>query len=155
MAAQTQAETDALDRDVRLFVFGQAADTATIPRPAEIAKSLGRRQTEVDGALERLAAARVLILAPNALNIWAANPFSAVPTNFRVEALGRTYWGICIWDALGILAALHTDASVTAKCGDCDDNIVLEVRGDALAKSEGLVHFGVPAARWWENIGFT
>jgi len=37
MANQSVADADALDRDVRLFVFGQAADTARIRIPTEIA----------------------------------------------------------------------------------------------------------------------
>ncbi len=155
MASQTPSDADALDQDVRIHVFRQSADTARIPTPADIARALGRVQEEIEESLRRLAAARVLILAPGTATIWAANPFCATPSNFRVEALGRTYWGICIWDALGIPAALHADATVTTHCGDCDQDVVLEVRGDALARAGGIVHFGVPAARWWDNIAFT
>ena len=155
MATQTGSEAAALDRDVRVHVFREAADTAHVPTPGEIAAALGRPQPVIEDSLRRLAAGRVLILAPGTANVWAANPFSAVPSNFRVEALGRTYWGICIWDALGIPAALHADGTVTARCGDCNHEIILEVRGEALAPVEGLVHFGVPAARWWDNIAFT
>ena len=133
---------------------GSGQDKEALAESA-IARALERSQEEVEGALRRLAAARVLILAPGTANIWAANPFCATPSNFRVEALGRTYWGICIWDALGIPAALHADATVTARCGDCHRDLVLEVRGDALAPVDGIVHFGVPAARWWDNIAFT
>jgi hypothetical protein len=141
---------------VRLYVFRQAADTTRVPGPGGIASALGRPRPEIEESLRRLAARRVLILAPNSTNIWAANPFCAVPSNFRVSALGRTYWGICIWDALGIPAALNADAAVTARCSDgCDQEIVLKVKDGTLARSEGIVHFGVPAARWWENIGFT
>jgi alkylmercury lyase-like protein len=156
MTGQTGSDADTLDQDVRLYVFRQAADTARVPSPAEIASALDWSPPEVEESLRRLAAGRVLILAPNTTNIWAANPFCAVPSNFRVSALERTYWGICIWDALGIAAALHTNATVTARCGDdCNQEIVLEVKDSALARGEGIVHFGVPAARWWENIGFT
>ncbi len=84
-----------------------------------------------------------------------ANPFCAVPSNFRVQALGRTYRGVCIWDSLGIPAALHADATITTRCGDCDDELGLEVWGDELVRGEGVVHFAVPADRWWENIAFT
>ena len=155
MSDQTGSGTDALDRDVRVHLFREAAETARMPRPDEIAAALGRPQPEVEEALRRLAAARVLVLAPGTANVWAANPFSAVPTNFRVSARGRTYWGVCIWDALGIPAALHADATITARCGDCDQEIVLEMKDGALSRSEGIVHFGVPAARWWENIAYT
>ena len=156
MTGQGVSNVDALDRDVRLYVFRQAAETSRVPRPGEIAAAFGRPQAEIEESLRRLGAGRVLILAPGTTNIWAANPFCAVPSNFRVSALGRTYWGICIWDALGIPAALHIDAAITARCSDgCEQEIVLEVRDGALVRSEGIVHFGVPAARWWENIGFT
>jgi hypothetical protein len=150
-----QADAEVLDRAVRLHIFGQAAETGRVPTPLETAEALGQPQSAVEAALGRLAAARVLILAPGTANVWAANPFCAVPSAFRVEARGRTYWGICIWDALGIPAALHADGTVTTQCGDCGEELVLEVRDGALARSVGVVHFGVPAARWWENIAFT
>ena len=156
MTDQTNPYADALDREVRIQIFRQAADTARVPSPGEIASALGHPQPEIEDSLRRLASGRALILAPGTTNIWAANPFCSVPSNFRVNALGRTYWGICIWDALGIPAALNADATVTARCSDgCDQEIILEVRDGTLARSEGIVHFGVPASRWWENIGFT
>ena len=155
MASHTVSDMDAFDREVRLYVFHQTADTGQVPGPGEIAAALDRSQPEVEESLGRLAAGRVLILAPGTANIWAPNPFCAVPSNFKVSARGRTYWGICIWDALGIAAALHSDATVTAGCGDCNEQIVLEVKDGALARGEGVVHIGVPAARWWENIAFT
>ncbi len=155
MTGHAEVGIEALDQEVRLYIFRQAAETARVPRASEIAAALGRPQPEIEESVQRLAAGHALILAPGVVNIWAADPFCAVPSNFRVSALGRTYWGICIWDALGIPAALHSDATVTARCGDCDQEIVLDVRGGALARSEGIVHFGVPAAKWWDNIAFT
>ncbi len=155
MRSDASTDTDALDRAVRLQVFGQAAETARVPQAAEVAAALRESVEDVAASLLRLAAGRVLILAPNSTTIWAPNPFCAVPSDVRVEALGRTYWAICIWDALGIPAALHADATVRAGCGDCGDALVLEVRDGALVREEGIVHFGVPAVRWWENIGYT
>lgn len=152
---ESLAASDALAREVRLHVFREAAETARVPQPPEIAAALGRPQTEVEQALRQLAAGKVLILAPNDGNIWAANPFCAVPSPFRVEARGRTYWAICIWDALGIVAALGTDAVIRAACGDCSEPMVLEIAAGKLKRSEGVIHFAVPAHHWWDNIGFT
>ena len=149
------AGSDALAREVRLYVFRDVADTGRVPQPPAIAAALGRSQTEVEQALHRLAAGKVLILAPNNGNIWAANPFCAVPSPFRVETRGKTYWGICIWDALGIVAALGTDAVIRAACGDCCEPMVFEISGGQLTRSEGVIHFAVPAHHWWDNIGFT
>ncbi len=155
MSRRATSDTDTLDQAVRLHVFRQVAETAHVPRPGEIATALGQPQPEVEEAIHRLAAGRVWFLAPGTANIWAANPFCAVPSNFRVSVRGRTYWGVCIWDALGIPAALHADARIMARCGDCDEELVLEVRDGTLARSDGVVHFAVPAIRWWENIAFT
>jgi integrase len=68
MTQQAEA-TDALARDVRLYVFGEAADTGRVPQPPEIATALERSQVEVEQALRRLAEGKVLILAPNDGNI--------------------------------------------------------------------------------------
>ena len=144
-----------LAREVRLYVFRQAAETGRVPQPPEIAAALQRSEPDVVGAVKELAAGKVLILVPNNGNIWAANPFCAVPSGFKVAAGGQTYWGICIWDALGICAALGQDASITAPCGDCGDPLRLEVRQGRLVHREGVIHFAVPAHHWWDNIGFT
>lgn len=151
----TTAPGSGLVHEVRMHVFGEAARSGRVPQRAQIAAALGRTEAEVQEALQALAAGRVLILAPNGGEIWAANPFCAVPSGFRVEAGGSKYWGICIWDALGIAAALGKDAAIRATCGDCGEPMALEVRDGRLAGAKGLVHFAVPAHRWWDNIGFT
>lgn len=146
---------DSLDGTVRAFVFETAASTGTVPQISEIAHSLSISPEAADAALKRLAAAKVLILAPNNGDIWAANPFCAVPSGFRVEANAQRYWAICAWDALGIVAAVHaSSASVRAPCGDCGDILQLRFEGGELVHSEGVIHFAVPAREWWKNIGF-
>ena len=153
MLEQLQVET--LARDVRLFVFRRAAATGDVPQTPEIARALECPEADVRAALGALAAARMLILAPNDGDIWVASPFCAVPSAFRVSAAGKRYWAICIWDALGIAAALRADAIIAATCGDCGDAMQLEVRGGDLVRREGVVHFAVPARHWWDNIGYT
>jgi len=142
-------------RNVRLYVFRQAAHTTRVPQAPEIAKALGREIDEIKAALKQLAANRVLILAPNDGDIWAANPFCAVPSAFRVHAVGKTYWAICIWDALGVAAVLRSDAVIEATCGDCGEAMRMDVENETLRRAEGIVHFAVPACHWWDNIGFT
>jgi hypothetical protein len=149
------ADTSALDRQIRLHLFGQTAGTARVPQAPEISAAMGLSIADVEASLLRLAGSRVLILAPNSTTIWAPNPFCAVPSEMQVEALGRSYWALCIWDALGIPAALHADATVRAACGDCAGEMVLEIRDGALSGAAGIVHFGVPAQHWWDNIAYT
>src|SRR6266542_2162259 len=153
--SEQQTDIDVLARDVRIHVFREAAATARVPQAPEISRALGRSEPDVRAALHRLAEGKVLILAPNDGNIWAANPFCAVPSGFRVETAQKRYWGICIWDALGIAAALDSNAVITATCGDCGDRMTLEIRDRRLVRNEGVVHFAIPAHHWWDNIGFT
>lgn len=150
-----RSDLDLLAQDVRIHVFREAAATGRVPQAPAIAEALRRSEIDVRAALHELAAAKVLILAPNDGNIWAANPFCAVPSGFRVTAGGKRYWGICIWDALGIVAAVGSDATISAPCGDCGLAMSLEVRDGQFVRSEGVVHFAVPAHHWWDNIGFT
>lgn len=145
---------DDLDNDVRLAIYDFFTSTGRSPVAAEIASKIGSQPGEVEAAYRRLADARALVLAPGTPYIWMANPFSALPTPFTVHARGRDWWGNCIWDALGILAMLDEDGFVKTHCPDCGDHIELHVRKRELASSEGLVHFSVPAAHWWDDIGF-
>lgn len=150
---RTTAEPE-LDHRVRLLVFEHTVTSGAVPRIAEISSAVGKPPEEVDASLRRLAAERMIVLAPGTSNIWMANPFSAVPTDFRIEARGKTYYGNCIWDGLGVLAILHANGALHTHCPDCGEPMVLTVR-EQRVEGPGVAHFVVPAARWWDNIGFT
>ena len=143
------------DTSVRLHIYHHLLTTQAAPGVAETAEALGASPEEVEAAYRRLAAGRVIVLTPGTLDIRMANPFSAVPTPFRVETARGAYWGNCIWDALGIPAALACDARITTTCPDCGEPLTVSIQNDALAQATGVVHFAIPAARWWEDIIFT
>ena len=84
-----------LASEVRAALFSIAAGTARVPQAPELARTLGRPESDIRAALRKLAAARALVMAPNEGGIWTANPFCAVPSAFRVSALGRLYFAIC------------------------------------------------------------
>lgn len=153
----TEQFSVALDRDVYRHLLQTAMETGRVPQGGDIAAGLGRPPEEVDGSLRRLAEGRVIVLSParHATRVWMANPFSAVPTPFHAHAGERSYWGNCVWDALGIVALTGGTGRVTTGCGDCGEPMSLEIRDRWLVHGEGVVHFGVPAREWWDNIGFT
>ncbi len=73
-----------------------------------------------------------------------------------MEVGGRRYFGNCIWDALGISACLDADAHIRTYCPDCSEPLSLEIRSGSLeASADGVIHFAVPAAHWWDDIGST
>ena len=142
------------DRRVRAHVYDQALTAGVVPRRTAVAEALGLSEAAVAESFRRLAEGRILALAADG-EILMAPPFSAVPTGFLVESDGRSWWGNCIWDALGILVVLGRDGRVLASCGDCGTGMTLEVAGGALQSAEGVAHFVVPARRWWDDIVFT
>jgi hypothetical protein len=145
----------ALDTAVRLEVYRFFIDQGRPPVPAEVAETLATDQASVEDSLRRLAEAHVLVLAPGTPYIWMANPLSAIPTPFQVEIGGRRFFGNCIWDALAVVAMLGGTGTVTTWCPDCHQRMSVTVAENRLASGEGVVHFAVPAAHWWDDIGFT
>jgi hypothetical protein len=146
---------DGFDNDVRVALYESFVASGRAPIAAEIAGSLDASVGEVEGALRRLHDAHVIVLAPGTPYVWMANPLSALPTPYEVEIGDRVFWGNCIWDALGIVAMLGSGGRVNNRCPDCGGTMQVEVRDDRLVSSdEGIVHYAVPAARWWDDIGF-
>lgn len=149
------------DNEVRLQVYRFFVETGRAPAPVEVADTLDRGPTDVEASLKRLADARVLVLAPGTTYIWMANPLSALPTPYRVEARGRSWFANCIWDAFGVVAMLGADdrAEVHTWCPDCGQGLLVGVTNGSVSlegeSGGGPVHFAVPAAHWWDDIGFT
>ena len=147
-------QTSAFDNEVRLALYKLFVDNGHAPLAAEIAEALGASTVDVESALRNLHDAHVIVLAPGAQYIWMANPFSALPTPYRATVADTTYWGNCVWDAFGIVAMLEGTGRVEARCGDCSELLTIDVPGGVPA-SDHVVHYAVPAAKWWDDIGFT
>ena len=144
-----------LDKDVRVAIHSHFVERCEGPTEFEIARYLGAPISEVQGAFTRLAERHVVTFLPNSRYLWMANPFSAVPTAFTVTSGEKRWWGNCIWDALGILAAVERDGIVSTWCPDCAEPLEVHVTDGELSHHDGVVHFAVPAAKWWDDIGFT
>jgi hypothetical protein len=149
-------DTAAIDTTVRLHIYETFLADGAPPSVANTSRALGLASNDAAAAYDRLAAGRVIVLEPRTRDVRMAAPLSAVPTRFRVRVGdGRSYYANCVWDALGVLAMLGQNGDVDATCADCDAPVELRVTDGALAPSDAVVHFAVPAARWWEDIVFT
>ena len=142
-----------VDTSLRLFIYRHLIAKCRAPSIAEMAKRFKSRK-HVDAALLRLCASHAFVLQENG-ELWRAAPFSAVPTTFPVKVGNRSYYGNCIWDALGIPAMLHKDAQIDASCGCCNLEMLLKVENGRLLGPEGLIHIAVPARDWYKDIVFT
>jgi len=144
---------------VRLEIYQQFLEKGSCPRNKDVAEALGSPVEAVARAYSELANAHMLVLQPENGEVLMANPLSAVPTPFVVETQhagqARSWYGNCIWDALGVISMLATDGRVLTSCGCCGGKMVVEVKNKKpFSQPEGIVHFALPAMRWWEDIVF-
>jgi hypothetical protein len=133
---------DESDLELRNLTYRRFFELGRGPAPEELGAP-----DEVLAGWRRLHDAHALVLDGDALRM--ANPFSAVPTPYRVHAADQRWYANCAWDAFGVCAALGVDGRI--EYGD----IVVEVR-DRKPDDESLVfHCLVPAAHWWDDIVYT
>jgi hypothetical protein len=143
------------DLALRNLTYALFVDLGRAPTAAELAVVADREPIWVIAGWERLRAEHALVLNPATGDIRMANPFSGVPTAYRVHADGRWWYGNCAWDAFGICAALHDDGRIETSCPDCGESLVVLVRDRCPDPESLLFHCLVPAARWWDDIVFT
>jgi hypothetical protein len=144
---------------IRVRLYELFLKLGRCPSKAEVAADFGCEVANVADAFHELAAAHILVLQPGSGEVLMASPLSAVPTPFVVETEGtassRSWYGNCIWDALGVIAMLHGDGRVLASCGCCGESMTVQVRtSEVTAQPPGVVHFALPAHRWWDDIVF-
>lgn len=149
-----EEEKISLDKVVRGHVYDFVTQEGLPPTISETSAALSRPPDEVRSSFQRLADGHILVLQKGSGEILMANPFSAVPTPFLVKSGGRSYYGNCIWDAMGIPAMLKQDANIEASCGCCSTAINLNVTNGSLGHARGIAHFAIPAAHWWDDIVF-
>ena len=150
----TKKHPDSFDNRLRLFVYRLMIRKGKCPTVAETAEGLTSSGSKVRAALSRLSESHAFMLQENG-ELWRVAPFSAVPTAFPVTIGTRTWFGNCIWDALGIPAMLGKNARIGAACGCCNLGMPVEIRSGKLIGEEGIIHIAVPARDWYKDVVFT
>ena len=145
---------DAADIDLRNSTYRRFVELGRAPSAAEVADVAAMSETAVREGWQRLHDAHALVL-DGAGEIAMANPFAARPTPFVVEADGRSWYANCGWDAFGIGAALRVDTTIHAECADCHAPIDITVTDGRPDRTDLFFHVPVPAASWWNDIGYT
>ena len=148
---------DTLLWQTRAFVYNHFADTTHPPSVEDAAQHFNISTEEAGELYKELHNRHSLFLEPNTLTIRMANPFSGIPTDFKVHANGKTYYANCAWDMLGIPAALDCDAVIEAKFTESNDAeaVQLEVKDGKIINNQLLVHFPLPFSRWYDDLVFT
>ena len=144
------------DADIRLrnTTYALFVERGRAPRSDEVADVEQSTRAEVVAGWRRLHEAHAVVLHPGG-DIGMANPFSAVPTAYRVLVGERWWFANCAWDAFGVCAALHSDGDIESSCPDCGEAIRIDVRNQQPLDPSLLFHCLIPAVGWWDDIGFT
>lgn len=148
--ADTEFETQ-----IRRFVYDYIVKHGQAPSTATIAGRFGKSASETKEALLRLSEGHAVMAQPESGELWRVAPFSAVPTAFEVRSGEQRWWANCIWDGLGVLAALHKDGEVLTSCPCCNDAMVLKVKGGNLQPAQGAIYFQLPVRDWYRDVVFT
>jgi len=143
------------DQQVRNKVYELLLASGQLPSIAELSSNLSCATEEIRTSLRNLHAGKALVLMPESGEILMANPWSAVPTSYAVEAGGKSWWANCAWDALAIPAAMGVRGKMITSCACCGEAMTAEVESRQLLGGEGIVHIALPAKQWWNNIFFT
>ena len=143
-----------LERTTRWMVYQHFVQSGEAPPLDRLARLVQSDEASVREALTRLAAEHQLVLDQEG-GIRMAPPFGAFESGLRVETRGETYHAPCAWDALAIAALLGGDAVVEAEPMVKGAKVRLALRDGELLPTTTRIHFVVPAARFWEDIGFT
>ena len=141
---------DEADLELRRRTYAFFVERGRAPTAAE----LGDRDAVLSG-WRRLHEEHAVVLNPATQELRMLNPFSVVPTAYRVRAGGRWWYGNCAWDAFGICSALHEDGRIETSCPDCGEPLTVDVREQRPDDESLLFHCLVPAAHWWDDIVFT
>jgi hypothetical protein len=139
--------------DVRLAIYDAVVEGRQ-PSVAEVARFLGVDTAAVADAFRTLAEAHIVVLDATTAEIAWAPPFSVIPTAFRVRAGGASWYAVCAWDAFGIPAALKRDVDIDARCAWSGQAIPCGI-AKGQPYGDGVIHLLVPAAHFWDDIGYT
>ena len=128
-------------------------NTAQLELRAEIFRAFaasGAPPDLPDSPVLRALAERHVVVLDRHARIRMAHPFAAHPDGARVDGGGRTWWGNCAWDGIGIVHALGlAEATVTAQ------GVAVALRDGVPEESDAVFDVAVPAAHWWDDIAHT
>ncbi len=145
----------AFDLNIRYHIYRFLADQCRAPTFQEIAGVCQAAPDEVRASFHTLHDRHMIFLEPGADAIRMANPFSAIPTRFRVTSGLRAWWANCAWDSLGIAAALDVEAEIEAAYADSPEVVKLRVSQGTVDGQKHVVYFPLPCRHWYDNLVFT
>jgi len=143
------------DLKVRHQIYHFFAEQCRAPSHQEVAALLDAAQENVNVSFHKLHERHMIFLEHGADTIRMANPFSAIPTRFKVKSGNKQWWANCAWDSFGIAAALKLDARIEAGYPDSQETVRLQVNNGLVDGKNHVVYFPLPCRQWYDDLIFT
>lgn len=140
---------------LRVFVYDELLVRGVPPTTAEIGVHFAVGHNEVRNALAALKIGKTVLVHPKSGEIWMAGPFAAGETPYRVSQGARSWWANCAWDVFGVAMIVDGPVRIDASCTDCGAPMAIECTPASPPNDDAVVHFLLPASRWYDDIGFT
>ena len=141
--------------ELRIHIYDVLLDRGSPPRVAELAREFRVTETAARDAIAGLKIGKTVLPHPRTGEIWMAGPFAGEETGYRVSGKRATWFANCAWDMLGVAMIAREWVSIEARCGDCDEPLRLSADHESPSRDDLVVHFLVPARRWYDDVGFT
>lgn len=143
-------------RDLRRRAYSHILARGMPPTSVQLATHFAVKQAEVLRVLREMKIGKAILVHPSTGEIWMAGPFASSPTQYKVIGRSTQWWANCAWDMLGVASLVGERVRIETECADCGEGITLDVnsRDDTIA-DRSVVHFLIPAERWYDDIGFT
>jgi hypothetical protein len=142
--------------DVRVELYRSFIDEQRAPEAGEKADRLRISLGDVRSSLRDLAKSDVIAFVPARRTCGWCIPSAPGRLRSRSQRTNASGMRSACGMPWGVLALFESDGTVSTSCPDCAEPIVLEIEeGEVAAPPRSLVHFDVPASRWYEDIGFT
>jgi hypothetical protein len=142
-------------RDLRIHIYDRLLERGRAPTCHEIATHFAISQTDARRSIAEMKIGKTVLPDPQTGEIWMAGPFSAEPTTYRVIGSRVQWFANCAWDMFGVAMIAREEVRIEAQCTDCGAPMSLRVDPQTAPIVQGVVHFLVPARRWYEDIRFT
>ena len=144
-----------LDFKIRTQIYRHFGEHGSPPSVQQTASLLNAEEDAVRGSFHKLHARHMLFLEPGTDSVRMANPFSAIPTRYRVTSAQKQWWANCAWDAFGIAAALKIDVQIEASYADLQQTVALQVRDGGVDGKNHMIYFPLPCRQWYDDLIFT
>jgi hypothetical protein len=143
------------DARLRLFIYDWLIAHGSAPSSEQIGEAFSESAGSIRARMAALKIGKTVLVHPRTGEIWMAGPFAAESSEYRLTDGTTTWFANCAWDMYGVAVIIGRALDAVGPCVDCGETLAVRCDPQRPPTEEGVVHFLLPARRWYDDIGFT